>query len=261
MSRTFRKLPSLSNVAAGSTATLQVPLGFTYDVIKLKYSGVTLAQLKNIQVRINAKPVQTFVDAVRLQALNKYYKRNITAGVITLWFLRPEMDNNTTRRMTSIGTADISTFDIRFDIDAAAAAPVVEAFAVRSVNQPLGMITKIKDFPASSATSGIKELDNLPKEGRIAAIHNFKADISKCEISLNSVVFSEFEKSLASGLQSDNSRVPDDAVHTTVDFVLEGDPSQALVVEGINDFRIRNTLDTSGAFDVVVEYLTGFAGI
>ncbi|MDT0603492.1 major capsid protein P2 [Thalassotalea castellviae] len=261
MSRNFRQLPSISNVVAGSKASLLVPLGFTYDIIKLKYSGVTLAQIEDIEVRIGSKPIQRYKDGERLNDINKYYGRNVEAGVLTLWFIRPEWDNKDERRMTAIGTADISSFDIQFKINAAAVAPVVTAYAVRSLNTPLGLITKVKDFPMSSATSGIQEIDNIPKQGRIAAIHSFKSDVSKSEVTVNSAIFNEFEKGISSGLQTDHKRVPNDAKHTTVDFLLEGDWSQSLIVEGVNDFRIRNTLDTSGATDVVIEYLAGIQGI
>ncbi len=261
MARQSKSLTSFSNVSAGSTATLQLPLGATYDAIHIKYAGVTLAQLKNIEVRINGKVIQSFIDATRLQDINKYYKRNVKAGVITLWFVRPEMDNVGLRRMTAIGTADVSTFDLRVDIDGAAAAPVLTAYANKSNQSPLGMITKFKRFPASSATAGQKEIDNIPREGRIAAIHLFKADISKVEVEVNERPVYDFDKVLGAGVQVDYGRNPNAAKHTSVDFTLDGDPSQALVVQGANDFRLRTELDTSGAFDIVVEYLTSFNGI
>jgi hypothetical protein len=261
MARQFKSQNSFSNVSAGSTATLQLPLGATYDSLHVKYSGVTLAQLKNIEVRINGKVIQSFIDGNRLQDINKHYKRNIKSGVLTIWFVRPEMDNVSLRRMTAIGTADVATFDLRVDIDAAATAPVLTAFAIKSNQSALGMITKIKRFPASSATSGLKEIDNIPREGRIAAVHLFKSDISKAEVEVNERPVYDFDKALGAGVQVDHGRNPNSSKHTSVDFTLEGDPSQALVVQGANDFRIRTTLDTSGAFDIVVEYLTAFDGI
>jgi len=261
MSREFRELPNLSNVVAGSKASLLVPLGYTYDVIKLEYAGVTLAQIQDIEVRIGSKPFQKFKDGDQLNDINKYYGRNVEAGVLTFWFIRPEFDNVDTRRMTAIGTADIRSFDIQFKINEGADAPVISAYAVRSNNTPLGMITKIKDFPTSSATSGVQEIDNFPRQGRIAAIHSFKADITKTEVMVNSNPFNEFGKTIASGLQKDHKRVPNDAKHTTVDFTLEGDWKQSLIVEGATDLRIRNTLATSGATEIVVEYLSGIAGM
>ncbi len=266
MARKFTKLPSLANVQAGSTATLIIPRGVTYDSIHFEYAGVTLAQIKNIEVLINGKPIQAYTDAVRLQDINKHYKRNIKASVLTFHFVRPEMENIALRRMTAIGTADVQTFEIKFDIDAGAAAPVIDAYAIKSNQSPLGMITKVKRFPASSSTAGVKEIDNIPKEGRIAAIHLFKSDISKIEVEVDDSKVYELKKTLGSGIQVDHGRNPNAAKHTSVDFHLEGDPFQSLAMhypngQKLQDFRIRPTLETAGAFDIVVEYLTEFNGI
>lgn len=50
--RTTVKLPSFSNVAASNTATLELPIGRTYDKIHIAYTGVTFAQMKNIRLKV-----------------------------------------------------------------------------------------------------------------------------------------------------------------------------------------------------------------
>lgn len=92
MARKFNLLPSITNVVAGSTATLNVPVGVTYHAINFEYSGVTLAQMKNIEVQINGKTIQEYVDGTRLQDMNKYYSRHTENGILTLWFDRIEYD-------------------------------------------------------------------------------------------------------------------------------------------------------------------------
>lgn len=256
----YKELPSFSNVSAGSTAVLQVPLGYSYNLINIEYSGVTLAQLQDIEVRINGKVMQSFVDGIRLQDINKYYKRNIKSGVITLWFETPEF-NEAFIRSTAIGTQDVSTFDIAVNIDAAAAAPTLKAHAVRSNNLPLGAVIKYKRFSASSAAAGIKEIDNLPREARVKAIHLFKSDITKAEVELDSTIFYDPSKTLGAGIQTDYGRNPDTAKMTTVDFTLHGDPMQGLLVQNAYDFRLRANCATAGAFDIIVEYLSGYSGI
>ncbi|WP_416306206.1 major capsid protein P2 [Neptunicella sp. SCSIO 80796] len=262
MSRKFNLLPSFSNVSAGGIATLEIPVGVTYDRIMVEYAGVTLSQIQNIEVLVNGKPIWQIADGQRLHDLNSFYKeRNATAGVLDFWFIRPEFDNIDMRRLTALGTMDVATFAIKMKIDNAAAAPVLTATAVKSLNSPLGMITKIKSFPASSATAGLKDIDNIPKEGRLAAVHFFKDDISKVDVEADSVKVYELSKSLGEKVQADYDRVPMTAKATTVDFVTEGNPATGLIIEGVQHLTFRPTLDTSGAFDVVVEYLTGFKGI
>lgn len=266
MSRNVKVLSALSNVAAGSTATLELPLGHTYDNITLEYSGVTPAQIKNINVNINGKSVQKFKDATRLNAYNAYWGRRVTSGFLDFHFVRPEMTNLEFRRLFAIGTADVATFDITFDIDSAATAPVIKAQAVISPNTPLGLITKVKEFPVSSATAGEKEIDNLPKRARIGAIHLFgKSDIDKVEVEVDSYKTYEATKVQAEKLQQDVGRTPLGSDGTSIDFIREGNPFNAVVLRSekvnVQDFRIRPTLGTAGAFDTVVEYFDQYAGI
>jgi hypothetical protein len=156
---------------------------------------------------------------------------------------------------------DVSTFEIEFDIDSSATNPVIEATATVSPNTALGMIRKIKSFVVTNSATGVKEVADLPREGRIPAMFLFKDDIDRCEVSINSVAVYEPDKILGQKMQRDYERVPDPAKFTAIDFNLEGDPSQGLVVQGVADFRLRPEFTTSGSADLVVEYLTQFAGI
>lgn len=259
--RKLTKLPSISNVGAGLTATLNCPIGLTYDMIMLAYSGVTRAQIKDIEVVINGKTIQTFASATELQDINDFYGRDDIAGYVTLYFARPEMDNVTMQRMTALGTADVQTLSVNVDIDAAAAAPVITAHAVLSERQPLGLITKVKAFPMSSAVAGEIEIDNIPRGPRIQAIHLLKADISNIEVELDGQKIYEASKTLGEVVQKQHGRVPVTAKATHFDTQLEGDSAQALITAGSADFRLRPTLTTSGAVRVVVEYLDGLNGI
>lgn len=259
--REIKKLPSLANVAAGATATLNCPLGRTYDRIILEYTGVTRAQLQNIEVIVNGKTIQHFTDAVELQLINNYYGRADNAGFVSLYFNRPEFENTTQQRVTGLGTVDIQTLQVRADIDAAATAPVITAHAVLSAPTAFGLCVKVKRFPSNSAVSGQVEIDNIPRGPRILALHLLKADVNDIEVDLNSVKITDTSKALAEAIQKEHGRVPQTASATHVDYVLEGDVSQALVTAGASDFRLRPTLGTSGALTAVVEYLDGFAGI
>ena len=145
--RLTKKLPSLANVGAGQSATLNCPVGLSYDRIEIEYAGVTLAQMKNIEVVINGKPVMTFKDGARVESLNDYYGRPKTAGFLTLHFARPEMKTLEQQRLTSVGTVDVATLAVNIDIDAAAAAPVIKAHAVQSEPAPLGAFIKSTRIP------------------------------------------------------------------------------------------------------------------
>jgi coat protein len=262
--RETKKLPSISNVGADLTAVLECPLGKTYDRIMLAYSGtaVTRAMLKNIQVMISGRPVQIFKDADRLQEINDFYGRDDNAGYITLYFARPEMHNIIQQRTTGIGTADISSLSVKIDIDSSAPGDLaITATAILSEPNFLGLITKVRSFPTSSDVTGEIEISDIPRRARIQAIHFFKADISNVVVEVDSMKVFESSKALAEVIQKEHGRVPVTAKATHVDFQLEGDNAQALVMQNVQDFRLKPTFDTTGALDVVVEYFDGLPGL
>lgn len=268
-------MPSLSNVAAGQTATLKLPLGLTYYLFQLEFSGVTLAQLKNPTFEINGKPVMSWKDGVEVDNINQHYQRGAATTVLNFWFMRPELTGKKVQLvngravsisdsdLTAIGTADIATLDFRVDIDAAAAAPVLKAYAMRGQNQPLGLICKVKSFPRSFATTGTQEIDTLPRGNgaRIAAIHCIKGDVSALAVVVDSINVIEGSKTVIGEAQKRFKRTPMEEDMTTVDFLLSGDILDALQLQGVADFRLKPAIDTVGEVRTVVEYLDGLDGL
>lgn len=272
MARNSIKLPSFSNVTAGNTATLELPLGRTYDKLHINYSGVTLAQMKNIRVEVNGKPILEFKDGQALANYNKYFGRNTAVGVLDLCFKRDEMKTLAEARAFGLGTASpegapaIANVTLRMDIDAAAAAPALTAYAIQSNPGPIGFITKVKNFPVS-LNAGVTEVDKIPRpqSARIAAIHIVTdATLEKLEVELDSIKIFELPKTLAEKIQVDHERSPQ-ADRATADFILEGDMLQALPMQGVQDFRVRIFSDAGTAAGtpatVVVEYFDGLPGI
>lgn len=147
------------------------------------------------------------------------------------------------------------------DIDGAAASPKIEAYATVSPNRPLEILTKVKRWVVTNSATGIKEVSDIPREGRIPTMFFFKDDISSCDVQINGVKIYELGKGLGGKVQADHGRTPDDSKYTAIDFHLEGDPAQALAVQGVADFRLRPEFDSAGSSDLVVEYLTQFNGI
>lgn len=256
MARKILKLPSFTTVAAGADTSCTLPVGGnTYERVMIEYSGVTLAQMLNIEVRVNGDPIQHWKSGTQLDAINDYYGRPATSGFLTLWFVRPELTDIAQRRLTALGTTNVQTLSVHMDIDAAASAPALTAHAVVSGPRPMGLVTKVKQYPHNSAVSGQVDIDNIPRGPRIMAIHLGKADISDVEIELDSVKFYDATKDLAEAIQSENGRTPVTASYTHVDFMGDNDIGNALITANAADFRLKPTLDTSGATDIVVEFL------
>ncbi|NKF52787.1 hypothetical protein G3R49_19710 [Shewanella sp. WXL01] len=276
MARSFPELPSFSNVSAGNTATLELPIGRTYDKLHVNYSGVTLAQMKNIRLEVNGKAIIEFPDGQALQDYNKYYGRNAVAGVLDFHFKRDEMKTLEDARVFALGTSNapfvdqrtkqtvvpeqIANVTLRIEIDAAATAPKLEAFAIQSNPAPFGMCTKVKTTYVA-LNAGVTEVDRLVRTARIMAVHvRSAATITRVEVELDSMKIYELPITLAEKIQVDHGRQPQDGL-VSQDFILEGDILQALSMQGTQDFRIRIYSDDAAAADIVVEYLDGLKGI
>lgn len=256
MARKIVQLPSFTPITAGSDTSLTLPVGGnTYERITLEYSGVTLEQMKNIELRVNGDPIQHFKDGVQLETINDFYQRPKTAGFLTLWAVRPELTNIAQRRMTAWGTMNVQTFSLHMDIDSAATAPAIKAHAVISAPRIMELITKVKQYPHNSAVSGQVDIDNIPRGPRIMAAHFFKSDISDLEIEIDNVRFYDSSKSLSESIQKENGRTPASAVATHVDMMGDNDHGNALVTANARDLRFKPTLDSAGATDIVVEFL------
>ena len=57
------------------------------------------------------------------------------------------------------------------------------------------------------------------------------------------------------------ARVPVTGSATHIDFVLEGDYQQAIQTNILKDWRVKMTLDTAGAVDIVTETLDSLGGV
>lgn len=268
MARKTIRLPSMSRVVAGSTATLEMPVGPTYLGLTFTAGGTALAiaHIGRINVLIDGKVVQTFKNLQRLMDINGYYNRSAdTVNQFMLHFFRAEMNDLVYRRAPGIGTADVQTFHIEIELAAGAPADITMSCSARldPMPQPLGVFVKVREYPFASPVSGQVEHDKLPRGAWYAAIHLFKADISAVEVEANQSKIIDATKLVLEREQKDASpirRVPVTASCTHIDMTTEGDFAQAIRTQALSDFRLKMTLDTSGSVDIVTETLDTLEG-
>lgn len=261
----INKLPSISRVAPGNTATLEIPLGPTYERLIFSVSaaaGLDASDIGRITVLVDGKPIQTFKNLQRLIDINGYYGRGAdsvaaTAIQFALHFNRAELVDNIWRSAPGIGTADVQTFHIEMELASAAPADIaMTAYAqVDPTRQPLGVFTRIREFPASSSVAGVLEADKLPRGPLYSVVHLFKADISAVEVEANGVKIVDATKAVLERFQKEanTKRVPMTAKATTIDLITDGNLSDSLATANIQDLRFKMTLDTAGAVDIVTE--------
>lgn len=274
----IKKLPSLSRVSPNSKATLELPLGETYERLIFTVSaaaGLDASDINRIDVLFNGQSKMTFKNLQRLIDLNAFYNRDpdtVTATQIqfAVHFNRAELADNIMRSAPGIGTADLQTFHIELDIAAGAPADIaITAHALTNpIRQNIGAFFNVKEFPISSATSGEVQADKLPKGAYYSAIHLFKSDVTAVEVTYSDsngsdVKVLEATKSVLERIQKGSSpkaRVPVTGSATHIDFLNDGNLLDSLPTANLQDFRVKMTWGSSGACDIVTETLDALVG-
>ncbi|GGI85900.1 major capsid protein P2 [Shewanella gelidii] len=279
MARSTKKINTISAVVKGNLCTVTLPLGKSYDHLMIEYSGVTLAQLKNIRIKINEDVIQEFKDGNALKEFNAYYKRELTDGILDIHFKQPEMKTLAEQRMFSLGTANgipqtpeqvalmpaVQAASVTFEIDAGATAPVIACSAQQSDPAPLGNIVKVKRYPIV-LQPGTNEFDHLPKgvDSRIKAVHVVSAAVvEKIMPVIDESEQNDLSQTLIKKLQRAHNRTPQ-ANFATIDFTMEGDMKQSIPLKAVRDlrFRVECAADTtpSTSAELLVEYIDTLKG-
>ncbi|AVJ51875.1 major capsid protein [Pseudoalteromonas phage Cr39582] len=260
--RSFLNLNSIPNVAAGNSCSIKLPIGQTYEVIDLKYSGVTPSQIKNVRVELDGRLLSVYKTLNDLILENTRHKRKVKAGVVSFHFVRPEMKGiNVTdlvqQRMFALGTVGLTTCEIKFDIDEAAADPKLSAIAQKSVGTAPSWLTMRRTF-YKQLNNGTTEVADLPPpEGyRIAAIHIKAAGVEAVEFQIDGTKWRDLLKKEDNNyiLEQYNKTVLENTY--TIDFMLEGDIYQSVLLDKtIQDLRLKidSTMDEQA--EIVVEYM------
>lgn len=176
----IQQVGNVNGVAANSHATIQLPLGLTFEWVKLVLGGTfTIAQITNIKVKLNGQVVQEYRSGTELELLNSQSDRNYTttAGYLQFDFRRlgcranerGTQDRDLTLIRTGIpndpakGLRDVSTFTIEFDIGAATS-PTIVCYASMIDPAPMGLVRYVRDIDYTPAATGRYEIFDVPRQ-------------------------------------------------------------------------------------------------
>lgn len=276
MPRIIKELKSLSAVAPGQTATLDVPTGQRYHNIKFLYKGnaslaTILADIKAIRVKINGK-VQRDIVLSELETMLQFNnpigqnKYGIQDGIIPIFFSEPWRKNVRSEDALAWGTSDknITSFQIEIDIDAAANNPTLVAVAtVDNVALPLVNIMKLRRKRIQVSSTGIRNLSDVDKrKGQILhRIHCFETnagDIKSAQIKLDGYEVFDVKKVVnKSNLRDNGLNAQDGVFHICFDATQRNE--DALIVvnpqtgEEVQDFPFNFDMNAAEPFTMVIE--------
>lgn len=260
MPKVTRAMPSFEGVAAGQTATLRMPIGYTYHQLLVNYSGVTLAQVTGVRLIANGKAITTYKSLTQLNLHNKFEGRASASGIIVLDLDRFGLEGRAARELTAIGTGHpkdptpLTTLSLELDIDGAATAPALSAKAVMSGPAPLGFIKKIRQFSFYANAAGVYEISSLPRGDLINQVYFASSKIEGVELQRDNYV--EFSRSAAENnlVQSNWIRSPQTGLFV-YDPTEHSNGSETLATAKVNDLRFNVNMSGAGALGVTVVYL------
>lgn len=267
MAKKHIPLPSVSRVATGSVAFVELPIGPTYEFINFSLTGTGLAasMVDNIRVLANGVELQNYLNLQQLIDINAYHGRATdSAADFCLWFTNDDYKTTEEEGMEALGTAGLTTLTVELTLSGTwpANGTIAATAFIDTVQQKVGIYNRIKQTSMNSAVAGDIDYDKIVRNGAIyKQIHFFKADINRIVLEADGVKIIEGTKTVLERSQKNTrpvARVPQTGKMTTLDFALSGYYGDLLRTDGMNDLRARLTLGTSGAVQIVTEQMDVF---
>ena len=283
------RLPNVSNVGKDQTATVNLGTGnHTYESVNLGIQGLKRDEIKNIEMRVNGKPIQSYQSIADLDVINEYYGHAVDVNRIDLSFYRQHLTSAAQARTFNIGVSDVSTCEFQLDINdvdtsqgnigVAPFTPAIKAYAPRytHVNKDgvinrdanrLGAITKVRHFTYASNNAGRYEISDLPREMFLQALHiksegtvSTECNITDVKLELDGQTVWDLSREEMRVFLSDRGRKVND-LYYHLDFMLSNEQGSQLSLAGLSDFRLILETQKAGVITVYPEYWSGIGGI
>ncbi len=270
-------LPNVQNVAEGSRFVVSVPAGVkALRSVGLEMSGTTFnsSHVDTLEVLANGKPLLQFREAAHLETIQNYYGVNVAAGRLLVDFDRSHLTQAVDREKFVMGLADINTFQIQGNI-AGSTAPALTAYEKKTVirhtgdkpvdvkkKNELGVFTKVKNFIHTLTGAGTTEIDNIPREAWLQALHLIQsADvITGVEVWADGRKIWDASKARMENMVEDVGRTKQTSTYH-IDWLLENELGGQFPLAGVQDFRLKIDHSAGATVTLYAEYLSTFAGI
>ena len=187
----IKNLP-FTNVVANGVATVSLPVGMSYNRIFLQLGGTfTKSMITDIKVRLNGKVVFQNTGS-RLDLVNTYRKRGVSASFLVLDFVEPNAKDAAEQYIGNINTAQgVSSLTLEVTI-AGATSPTLDSWAEVGPPAPLGVIAKQLLFTTSFGGSGkfpFKLIDVANRGAIVKRVHfAHGGNVSALEVKKNGIV-------------------------------------------------------------------------
>jgi hypothetical protein len=266
--RDFISTNSFNSVAAGQTATIDLPVGgLTYHQCRIRYGtgtagGASQANMESeitaVRIKVDGK-VQRRFSAVELFAINAFNGIAFQTGELPIFFSEPWRRSAQGEDALAWGTADIGTFQIEVDLAAGATAPTLEAYLeVERVSRPMGAIVKWRRYNVPVSAAGVVNVTTLPKIDAYYRLHAHTGNVSDVEILVDQLQRYKASAARNTAILQDYGKSPQ-AGWFHVAFDRTDRVADALAMRGaqraVSEYRIDFNMSAAGSFDLITETL------
>jgi hypothetical protein len=182
-----------TNVVATGIATVNLPIGMSYNKIILALGGTTFtkAMITNINLKVNGKIIYQALGS-RLDLINQYRGLTAAAGFLTIDLTEPRAKTMVEQYIGNLNTANgVSSVTIEVTISGATA-PTLDSYAELGPPQQLGVLAKHIPFTQSFASSGkfpMKLIDITNRGGIVKRVHfAHGGNLTNLEVKKNGIV-------------------------------------------------------------------------
>ncbi|MDW5417051.1 major capsid protein P2 [Iodobacter sp. CM08] len=200
------------NVVAGSTASLSLPCGPTYERLYLRMTGTTFnkTHITDIRVKVNGKLIHQ-ADGITLEAFNAYSGMATDANILTVDFTEIFARDRVGQSIGALGTArGVNSVMLEVDIAGTAVAPTLECWSFTSGPADIGVLNKLLKYPVNIGGAGKWPiaLPYGPNGTMIKRVYIKSANCTGLEIKKNGVVIHDTTKPVNEFWQKENRKTP-----------------------------------------------------
>lgn len=279
MARLREDITLIENAVAGQRCMITPSVGRTWLEWHIEHTGLTLAQITNIKILLISPEktitVQEFKDGTELNELNKRYNRFVSAGTLSIFWRKPEMENEAQSMATALGTGGLQAVRIEFDI-ASGTTPVIKAWGRKTANRSVsaGILPYITATNVGGQATGDNHLDTIEKRDRIIAIHVLNTGINQLALKVDDAFVFNLARARGEIDEKIGGRVPYASTYgSCIDFTTSGVLDESLVMQDtdangnviyqVQQMRLTTNLGASPntTTRVLVEYLSTYRSL
>lgn len=272
MTRSLNKMATPEGIGAGQTATIKLPLGYTYNTLFIRMADGSgdIAEadwgdnIDEIRLKVDGDD-KIQIDAVDLVSLNKYYGISHDDGVLPLFMSRPWMRTILGEETTGFDTVGgMSSFSLEIDLKAGITIDQLNVYAQQStpVDRVTGQVKgfgahlRIQKYTHNQGVIGDAEIADIVRSRySIMAMHLKTANVDRLEVLADNSKFYDTDKAMREAIVKLGGRVPQ-AGFTHIDFLPDNQIGSAMPML-VNDFRIKAEFTAAGSVPFYIESIQG----